>query len=157
METCDVIVCDVDGVINIFADEAFEWNDVQDKRLTIDGKPSTLFTFSPMVAKELSLINARFNFLWLTSWNEKTEFLTQLGFPQADFLPVAQGFETESKIEHIVLLAQTKRVLWIDDFAQEWRTMLPSSIAENVVSLQPNHKQGLVAEDISLINSLCDQ
>jgi len=157
METCDVVVCDVDGVINIFSDEAFEWNDVQDKRLIIDGKPSTLFTFSPTVAKELSILNADFHFLWLTSWNDKTAFLPQLGFPQADFLPVTKGFETESKVAHVASLAKTKRVLWIDDFSEEWRNQLPEEILPNVISLQTDHRQGLIAKDIALIKSLCEK
>jgi hypothetical protein len=155
MRKCDVVLCDVDGVINIFADEGFVWHDIQDKRIIVDGKPSALFSFSPTVAKELNTLAGGFPFLWLTSWNEKTRFLTDLGFPAANFLPVTVGEETESKIAHVAKLAETQRVLWIDDFAEEWRGMLPTEVLKNVVSLQTDHKQGITPDDLITIKNRC--
>lgn len=155
METCDVIVCDVDGVINIFADDGFIWSDIQSKRLFIDGKSTPLFTFSPTVARELGSIKQAAPFLWLTSWNDKTQFLTQLGFPEAEVLHVEKGRETESKIAHVAKLAQNQKVLWIDDFAEEWRGMLPQKMLTNVVSLQTDHRQGLTPSDIATVKKWC--
>lgn len=155
METCDVVVCDVDGVINIFADEAFVWDDIQDKRFVIDGKVSALFTFSPTVARELNTIADSFPFFWLTSWNKKTDVLAEVGFPKARVLHVEKGRETESKIEQVAFLAKTQRVLWIDDFAEEWREFLPAEVLANVISLQPDHRQGLITSDLERIKECC--
>lgn len=156
-----VVACDVDGVINALGDENFSRADMCEKMLLHeDGKPRALLTFSPSVIQELNTLAQRIPFFMLTSWNERVNGLIQVGLCNLPFLMVDranEASERDSKMEHIVALAKTNTVIWIDDFAKDWFDSLPADTREHVHPIQPNHHQGLETHDMQEINTLLKQ
>lgn len=154
MNTDLIFVFDVDGVTNASGDDDFQRTDMKHVMLREDGKPVSNLTFSPQVAKDITELSHRHEVVWGTSWNDRTRWLLQAGFPALPFLPVIRGSEEQSKVDHIARLALNRKVVWVDDFAMEWLHMIDESLHGNIVAIQPDYKQGISVAEMEFMKSL---
>lgn len=153
-----IVLCDVDGVVNIMGDGPFINSDVSEKMLRNDDEtPHALFTFSPKVISILNDLALKNKLMMLTSWNEDIRLLKQIGLNVEKFLKVDRTdeiTENQSKLLHLVEIAKTYNVIWIDDFALVWIEHLPLELTENVVVIQTHYRQGITDSDLETLQRM---
>lgn len=153
MNTDLIFVFDVDGVSNILGDAPFLRTDIEHKMLKEGGRPIVELTFSPQVARDIGSIAQKHSVIWGTCWNSRTKLMVQAGFPELPFLDIIVDEEKASKISHISHLARDHKVIWVDDFAQEWITEVNPSLRENIIVLQPDHREGISQQEMEFLKS----
>lgn len=153
MNTEPIFVFDVDGVTNASGDDNFTRTDMEHILLREDGRPVSYLTFSQQVAADLTDISQKREVIWGTCWNARTQLLIQAGFPSLPFLEIQVENEEKSKTDHIARLAQSRTVIWVDDFALEWLPMIDKSLHGNIIAIQPDHRQGISVQEMEFLKS----